>query len=251
MLNFLIADDEQLARETVCMLLSNHGGFGQVWEAETGTQALDLARKHQPDIVLLDIELPGMTGIEVAKGITHECVIIFITAFDEFAVTAFELNAVDYLLKPFEDQRFYDAIEKAQRLANERQPTDYQKINAVVNQLLHVNNKTYKERLVIRDPGRIRLIDVCSVKYVTGAGNYAEVHLDDGNHVLHRETLTALESQLNPDEFVRIHRSTIVRRSAISELRPNDKGDYSVILTSGETLTLSLSNKDKLEELTG
>ena len=108
-----------------------------------------------------------------------------------------------------------------------------------------------KSRLVVRDPGRIRLIDVKHVNYITGAGNYVELHLVDGKTVLHRETMTALEQQLDPDVFIRIHRSSIVRRSFVTELRPNDKGDYTVILESGDLLTLSRRNRDKIEALTG
>lgn len=230
MLNILIADDESLARETIKMLLSSQQDVAQVFEAEDGNQALALANKLKPQIIFLDIEMPGITGIELAKNLPSECVVIFATAYNEFAVSAFELNAIDYLLKPFDDDRFYAALDRARNRLREEQLEDYSKISEAIQQMLHEQQKPYRERLVIRDPGRIRLVDVEQINYITGAGNYAEIHLNDGKQILHRETLSSLEEQLDPTIFVRIHRSSIVRRSCISELRPNDKGDYSVIL---------------------
>lgn len=250
MLNVLIADDESLARETVKMLLKSLDDVGQIYEAADGKQALELAQQHLPKLVVLDIEMPGISGIELARLLPSECVVVFATAYNEFAVAAFELSAVDYILKPFDDERFFQAIEKARKKIDEKSAQDYSKIGEIVQQMLSEQHKPYRERLVIRDPGRIRLIDVSQIQYITGAGNYAEVHLSDGKQVLHRETLSALETQLDPSQFVRIHRSSIVRRSCITELRPNDKGDYSVILQNGEVLTLSRRNRDKLDELT-
>lgn len=250
MLNILIADDESLARETIKMLLSNQQDVAKIFEAEDGNQALALAEQFKPQIIFLDIEMPGITGIELAKNLPSDCVVIFATAYNEFAVTAFELNAIDYLLKPFDDDRFYAALERARTRLREEQLEDYSKISEAIQQMLHEQQRPYRERLVIRDPGRIRLVDVEQINYITGAGNYAEIHLNDGKQILHRETLSSLEEQLDPNVFVRIHRSSIVRRSCISELRPNDKGDYSVILHTGEVLTLSRRNRAKLEELT-
>lgn len=250
MYKVLVADDESLARETIKLLLSEQQEIDKVYEAADGNEALKLAELHHPQIVFLDIEMPGMSGIELAKKLPNDCVVVFATAFNEYAVTAFELNAIDYLLKPFEDERFYAALERAKLRFKEEKQQDYSKISEAIQHILSGNSKTYRERLVIRDPGRIRLVDVEHIDYITGAGNYAEIHLQDGKQVLHRETLSALEEQLDPNTFVRIHRSSIVRRSCISELRPNDKGDYSVILHNGEVLTLSRRNRAKLEELT-
>ncbi len=250
MYKVLVADDESLARETIKLLLSEQHEIAEVIEAADGNEALQLAELHHPQIVFLDIEMPGMSGIELAKRLPEDCVVVFATAFNEYAVTAFELNAIDYLLKPFEDERFYAALERAKQRFKEDKQQDYSKISEAIQHILNGQNKTYRERLVIRDPGRIRLVDVDHIDYITGAGNYAEIHLQDGKQVLHRETLSALEEQLDPSIFVRIHRSSIVRRSCISELRPNDKGDYSVILHNGEVLTLSRRNRAKLEELT-
>ncbi|MCC2617887.1 LytTR family DNA-binding domain-containing protein [Aestuariibacter halophilus] len=250
MLKVLIADDEGLARDTVKLLLEEQSDIGMVLEAEDGLQARDMVIQHQPDIVILDIEMPGLSGIDVAREIPSSSIVIFATAYNEHAVAAFELNAIDYLLKPFEDERFFRALERARTKYRENHQQDYAKISNALQGLLAEQHQPFKTRLVIREPGRIRLVDVDQIEFITGAGNYAEIHLLDGKQVLQRETLTTLETQLDPEVFVRIHRSSIVRRSAVTELRPNDKGDYSVILRSGEVLTLSRRNRSKLEELT-
>lgn len=250
MLKVLIADDEYLARETVKLLLKSAPDVVEIYEAEDGNQALVLANQYQPDIVILDIEMPGISGIELAKHLPKDSIVIFATAYTEHALDAFEINAIDYILKPFDDERFFMAFDRAREKHKDDEIQDYSKISEMIQQMALEKQKQYRERLVIRDPGRIRLIDVDQIDYITGAGNYAEIHLSDGSHMLHRETLSALEEQLDPAVFVRIHRSSIVRRSCISELRPNDKGDYSVILQNGDVLTLSRRNRTKLDELT-
>lgn len=250
MLNVLIADDEHLARETIKLLLKDQDDITNVYEAEDGNQALLLANEFKPNVVFLDIEMPGISGIQLAKHIPSDCVIIFATAYNEHAVEAFELNALDYILKPFDDDRFYLALDRARQKIKDDHQQDYSKLSELIQQMASEQPRRYRERLVIRDPGRIRLVDVTHIDYITGAGNYAEIHLSDGKTVLHRETLSTLEDQLDPAEFVRIHRSSIVRRSVITELRPNDKGDYSVFLQNGEVLTLSRRNRAKLDELT-
>jgi two-component system LytT family response regulator len=249
-LKVLIADDEKLARETIRMLLAEQDDVREIYEAENGKKALALAMELKPDVLFLDIEMPGMSGVEVAKLLPEGIVVIFVTAFNEYAVAAFELNAVDYLLKPFDDERFYEALNKVRARVESVGNKDYSKVGQLLQKMLDEQENQYKRRVIIRDPGRIRLIDVDQINYISGAGNYAEIHLREGRHVLHRETLSVLEEQLDPKVFVRIHRSTIVRRSIICELRPNDKGDYSVVLESGEMLTLSRRNRAKLEELT-
>ena len=250
MLKVFIADDEALARATIKSLLVDSAEIGEIYEVDTGKRVLELYEQYQPDIIFLDIEMPGLSGIEVAKRLPPQCAIIFVTAFNEYAVTAFEINAIDYLLKPFDDERFHYSLEKAIKRVKENQFEDYAKVSNLIQQLLSEKHSQFKDRLVVRDPGRIRLIDVEQISYIIGAGNYAEIHLSDGKQILHRETLSTLETQLDPAIFVRIHRSSIVRRSSIVELRPNEKGDYSVILKSGDILTLSRRNRAKLDDLT-
>jgi two-component system LytT family response regulator len=249
MLKVLIADDENLARETLKILLATIPGVIEVYEAESGTEALALGNQHKPDIVILDIEMPGISGIELSKHLHKDCTVIFATAYNEYAVEAFDLNAIDYILKPFDDDRFYIAFERAREKHRDEASQDYEKLSQTIQQIMADKQTQYRQRIIVRDPGRIRLIDVALINYISGAGNYAEIHLSDGKQVLHRETLTVLESQLDPNDFVRIHRSSIVRRNYIVELRPNDKGDYTVIMQGGETLTLSRRNRSKLDEL--
>lgn len=248
MLNVLIVDDEPLARECVALLLKDEPMISNVHQAGSGNEAMLIAEQHTIHLAFLDMQMPGMSGLHLAKELPDSCMRVFITAYDQFALPAFEVNAIDYLLKPFSDERFKQALKKVfSKLPG------LSEANSMAQQSPQpaTSNVEYKNRLVVRDPGRIRLIDVDTVNYITGAGNYAELHLCDGKTVLHRETMTALEQQLDPDVFIRIHRSSIVRRTFVSELRPNDKGDYTVILESGDLLTLSRRNRDKIEALTG
>ncbi|MCW8109799.1 LytTR family DNA-binding domain-containing protein [Alteromonas ponticola] len=248
--NVLVVDDEILARETVKVLLAHDKDIGIIWEADDAQSALEISHAKSPDIVILDIEMPGLSGIELAKKLPLHCVIVFASAFSEFALPAFEVNAIDYLLKPFSDERFFESIARAkERLAALHEPQS-SALSSAVLEFIEQHQNTYKKRIIIKDPGRIRFVDIDQIAFITGAGNYAELHMLDGSHFLHRETLSNLEHQLNPKDFVRIHRSSIVRRDCIAELRPNEKGDYAVILDSGEKLTMSRRNRDKINELT-
>lgn len=249
MINVLIADDEHLARETIKYLLKGQAGIGRVVEAENGNRAAQLCQQDSFDIIFLDIQMPGKTGIEVANNISSDSVIIFATAYDQYAIEAFELNAIDYLLKPFDDERFYKAFDKAKQKVAAKQSTDFSRVSQLIEQLSSQKDVKFKSRLITKEPGKIKLIEVEQIEYVLGAGNYADIYFFDGSHILHRETLTSLEKQLDPALFVRIHRSSIVRKESVKELRANDNGDYSVIVKSGHQLTLSRRNKDKLNIL--
>ncbi|MCC2617885.1 LytTR family DNA-binding domain-containing protein [Aestuariibacter halophilus] len=248
MLKVLVADDEPIARNIIVMLLEQDGEVSDIREARDGNEALQLANDWQPDIIFLDIQMPGQTGLQLAEKLPPDSVVVFVTAYDEFAVNAFDLCAVDYLLKPFEDERFRVALSKAREQLSHR-TQHHENLQVLLQYAMSERRQSYKSRLVVKEPGRIRLIDVSNINYIAGAGNYAEVHLLDDGMILHRETLSSLERQLDPDVFVRIHRSSIVRRDSICELRPNIKGDYEVILKSGDSLTLSRRNKDRLADM--
>lgn len=249
MYKVMIADDERIARNIIKLLLREQADIGEVIEAKDGNQALEYAVKFQPNIIFLDIQMPGQSGIQLADKLPAGSSVIFITAYDKYAVEAFELCAIDYLLKPFPDSRFYSALDKVRRRLQDERQQDHIQTGQLLNHLSTEKGNEYRSRLIVKEPGRIRFIEVENINYIAGAGNYAEVHLFNGNCILHRETLTNLEAQLNPNDFVRIHRSSLVRRKSICELKPNDKGDYSVLLKSGEQLTLSRRNKAKLNEL--
>lgn len=248
MLKILVADDEPLARESIVALLHKDSDSYEVTQAKDGQEALDIAWQEKPDILFLDIQMPVITGIDVAAELPAETIVIFTTAYDEYAVKAFELNAIDYLLKPFKNARLYESLAKAKRQMDDQIYLDQRAIKAL-NQDLKTHTSQYKDRIVIREPKRVRFVDVNNVKYIAGAGNYAELHLFNAGSILYRETLSNLEELLNPVEFRRIHRSTIVRLSAVSELQPNYQGDYTVLLTSGEQLMLSRRYKDKLQDV--
>lgn len=248
MLKILVADDEPLARESIAALLDKDGGEYQVFLANDGEQALELAWQERPQLLFLDIQMPGATGIEVAAELPPETVVVFTTAYDEYAVKAFELNAIDYLLKPFKNARLFEALGKAKRQIDEQAYLDQRAINALSKDL-NASNSGFKDRIVIREPKRVRFVDVSTVKYISGAGNYAELHLYNGGSILYRETLSNLEAVLDPKDFRRIHRSTIVRLSSVAELQPNYQGDYTVLLNSGEQLMLSRRYKDKLQDI--
>lgn len=249
MLKVLIADDERIARDIIALLLTDQVGIESIDQASDGEQVMKNVQCNRPDIIFLDIQMPGKTGIQVAELIDPSIVIVFVTAYDEYAIEAFKLNATDYLLKPFEDERFFAAWERAKTNVLNRVESDYRQLAAVLNYIKAEKHHNYKSRLLIKEPGRIRFIDVEQINFIAGAGNYAELHLFDNKVVLYRETLNSLEAQLDSNIFIRIHRSTIVRRASILELRPNEKGDYLVLLKSGDSLSLSRRNKSKLHEL--
>lgn len=248
MINVLVVDDEPLARDSIKVLLGKLSDVNLMGEASDGASALALIDQLKPDLVFLDIQMPVMTGIELARLLSQGPHIIFTTAYDQYALEAFEVQAIDYLLKPFDDERFFKALGKARERINSQQLPDYTQLM----QLLDTQPDKYLDKVIIRDPGRIRILHLDEVCWIGGAGNYVELHLfEKGKSVLHRDTMTSMEEKLDPKVFIRIHRSSIVRISEVCELRPNDKGDYSVWLKNGEKLTLSRRHKHKFQDILG
>lgn len=242
-LSCLIVDDEPLARAGIRHLLNQQHQFEIAAEADNGTDALRLAELHQPDIIFLDIQMPGLDGLNVFKQLANNPVVIFCSAYAEHAVKAFELSAVDYLLKPFSPDRFQQALLKACSRIIER-------LNR--SQPVAVAESSYIDRITIRDPGRLRIVEVTDISWIESAGNYIELHVySQRKSYLLRETMAALEKKLDPAIFARIHRSSIVRKSDIVELRPGDKGDADVILKCGTVLTMSRRHRPALAELFG
>ncbi|MCW8109106.1 LytTR family DNA-binding domain-containing protein [Alteromonas ponticola] len=248
MYKVLVADDERIARQLIVNLLAQESDIATIVEARDGNEALELAHGQQPDIVFLDIQMPGQTGIELAAKLPTHCAIIFVSAYEGFAIDAFELCAADYILKPFDDARFYKALDKARTHLQTRLHIDRDSMAEFFSHVMSEQHNKYKSRLVVKETGRIRFINVESINYIEGAGNYVDVHLNDGSQLLHRETLTRLESQLDPTVFARIHRSTIVRQSNIKELKPANRGDYEVTMKSGDRLILSRRHKFRLSD---
>lgn len=232
----LIADDEAPARRLVRSYLGGREGVEVVAEAENGLEVVDAVRSLEPDLVILDIHMPGMTGFEAidAIGAEHMPAVIFATAYDEFALRAFDVNAVDYLLKPYSRERFERAFDRA--LA---QRTSLEPLLASLPRAPHL------ERIVVRKGERLFFVAARDILHLSAEGNYVRVHTADGAHLV-RGTLADLEARLDPAHFARIHRSGLVNIDAIQEVRTHVHGDYLVVLKNGELVRLSRRYRERL-----
>ncbi len=245
----LIVDDEPLAREKVKRLLRDEDNVEIIGECGDGKEALSAIKNLSPDLVFLDIQMPEMTGFEVLKyiGASRLPVVIFATAYDQYALQAFDVHALDYLLKPFNRERFHRAVTRARELIGSHDPDNLDKrLRALLADLK--TEKKYLERLVIKSVGRVFFIKINEIDWIEAAGNYVKLHVGRESHML-RETMNGLESKLDPEKFLRIHRSTLVNIDRIKELHPLFSGDYTVMLQNGAELTLSRSYRDRLLEL--
>lgn len=284
----LVVDDEMLGRQRVEDLLKAEPAVQVVGFAENGEAAIAAIRSLHPDIVLLDVQMPGKTGLDVVRtvGPNDMPVTIFVTAFDQHALKAFELAAIDYLVKPFDDERFEQAFQRARR------QVELQDVDRVSGQLLSLLQGTrtgmqatshahdavsgnhsesalagvtpaadttsaaetpkqpYLERIAVEMRGQVRVVPVKQVEYITASGPYAELHVGDKRYVL-RERMQTLEERLDPSKFFRIHRSAIVRLDLIETLLRNPGGDYGVQLKSGVKLKVSRSRFEELEKQMG
>lgn len=251
LIRVLLVDDEPLARSMMREMLQGDAQVEIVGESVNGREALEAIHAFAPDLVFLDVQMPELGGFEVlanlpAGRIPH---VIFVTAYDQYAVRAFEVNALDYLLKPFDQDRFNNSWQRARaRILGERNGGMDQRILALLEDL-KAGNK-YLERLVIKAGGRIYFLDINEIDWIEAEGNYVSVHCAKKAHLL-RETISSLESQLDPKKFVRIHRSSIVRIASIRELQPWFHGEYRVNLENGTQLALSRNYRDKLQEALG
>ncbi|HEX6307584.1 MAG TPA: LytTR family DNA-binding domain-containing protein [Longimicrobiales bacterium] len=245
----VIVDDEPLAREGVRLHLEAEPDIEVIGEAGSGEEAVTLIETVRPDLIFLDVQMPGLDGFGVleALGPAHMPVTIFTTAYDQFALRAFDAHAIDYVLKPYDAERFRNAIQRARtQLSGRRKVQLDDRLDSLLDELRTRNQ--YLERLVVRSGGRILILRVADIDWVEAASNYVRLHAG-GREYLLRETMTALESKLDPADFVRIHRSTIVRVDRIRELEPLFQGDYVVILDDNTRLTSSRGYREKLQEL--
>ena len=244
-LRTLIVDDEPIARRRVRRLLREDPDIEVVGECGDGQSAIDAIASVRPDLIFLDVQMPGLDGFDVVQRLVPERpAIVFVTAFDRYAIQAFDAHAIDYLLKPFTRERFRVALERAR----ERLVAGNASFRALIDQL-RVRPR-YLSRLAVRTRGRIVLLDVESIDWLQAADNYVTVHAGSSEYLL-RDTLSALEDQLDPNRFVRIHRSTIVRLERVVELQPATHGDFDVRLRDGTALTLSRTWREKLERALG
>lgn len=239
-LRVLIADDEFLARQRLEDLLAKEENIEIVAMATDGPSAVDAIRGLRPDLVFLDVKMPGKTGIDVASELGAELpVTIFVTAFDQHAVKAFELEAIDYLVKPFDDDRFEQAFRRARR-------------NVLLRRAENGSGEPprYLERIPVELRGQVRAVRVEDIDYITASGPYAELHLGDRTFAV-RERMQALEEKLDPARFLRIHRSAIVRLEMIDAFLRSPGGDYGVRLKNGVELSVSRSRREEVEERLG
>ena len=238
-LNALIVDDEPLGRERVRSLLAQRSDVVAHGEATNGSEAVDLLRTTAFGLVFLDIQMPHKSGFEVIEsvGVAAMPPIIFVTAFDEHALAAFEVHALDYLLKPFSPERFHEAVDRALTLA--AQP-DMGEFTSKVQELLGGLGSAAKplSRLMVRNGDRIEFVKVVDVDWIEAAGNYANLHVGKRSMLI-RQTMKSLEERLDPEQFMRIHRSSIVNIARIKDVQAMFNGDHEVRLVDGTRLTLS------------
>jgi two-component system LytT family response regulator len=231
----LIVDDEQLARQRVRLLLAEEPDVRVVGESGDGFEAVDQIQATRPDLVVLDVQMPDMDGFEVLRRVPQAVlpVVIFTTAYDQHALRAFEVNALDYLLKPFKPARFKDAVRRARDLiANKHAGVAARGLLALLGQMPATAGQL--TRLAVKTPGKVRFVDVDQIQAIEAAGKYAVVHVGRENHAL-RESMSSLESHLPPQRFLRISRSVIVNMDQIQELQPMFKGENLVVLKSGKS----------------
>ena len=257
-IRILIADDEALARDRIADLLAHEANVSIVGTASTGLEAIEAIRTLHPDLVFLDVQMPGRTGLEVVDDIGAEKMpaTIFVTAFDKFALNAFDRAAVDYLVKPFDDDRFAQAFRRARKMIELEQ---VQEVTQRLLSLLHEPQpeaapappkNDYLERISVESRGQVRVVPVDKVDYITADGPYAELHVGDRVFAI-RERMQTLDERLDPEVFFRIHRSAIVRIDRIDTLLRHPGGDYGVRLKNGTELSLSRGRRDELEQKLG
>ena len=235
-LRVLIADDEPLARQRLRTLAAEEPNVRVVGECATGRAAVDGLRAQEADVAFLDVQMPEGNAFDVIRevGPDRMPVVVFVTAYDRYALRAFEVHAVDYLLKPFDRARFREALRRARLQVQARAGAGVA--------------ATGTERLAVRSSSRVSLVRVNDLDYVESCGNYVRLHCGDERHLM-RETMTALEARLDPRRFARIHRCILVNLDRVKELHPLFHGDWMVVLRSGVRLSLSRNYRDRVPEL--
>jgi two-component system LytT family response regulator len=265
-LRVLVVDDEPLARQRVIDMLRHEPNVEVVGEIDNGVRAVHAIRREHPDLVFLDVQMPGTNGLEVVREIGPEVMpaTIFVTAYDRHALAAFDLAAVDYLVKPFDDERFEQAFRRARRLIELQ---EVERLRARLLSVLQGGGETatadgtapapvapphggYLERIPVEMRGKVRVVPVSEIDYIVASGPYAELYAGDRKHLI-RESMQNLEERLDPGVFIRVHRSIIVRIEQIATLHKAPGGDYEVELKSGRRLRVSRSRLESLEKKLG
>ncbi len=259
----LVVDDEPLAREGIRLRLEREAGFEVVGECANGLEAVEAIHDLAPDLVFLDVQMPGLNGFEVLEEVDprQAPVIVFVTAYDEFALRAFEVHALDYVLKPFDDDRFAATLRRVrERVAERHAGRVGERLSGLMAELglgsgapaaagdEAAEARCYAERLVVRDGARIAFVPVAELDRVEADGDYVRLVCGARQHLI-RRTMAQMEARLDPARFVRIHRSAIVAVDRIRELRPSFRGEYAVLLHDGTRLNLSRGYRSRLQHL--
>jgi two-component system LytT family response regulator len=248
-LRVLIVDDEALARTRVRKMLAEEAEVEVLGECANGPEAIAAIRQHRPDLVFLDVQMPEVSGFDVLRALAPDEIpaVIFVTAHDEHAIEAFEVHALDYLLKPFKQSRFQEALQRAREHLASR---DVRALNQRLTDWLNAPKAESPclTRLAVKSGERTVFIKVEDVDYIESAGNYAILHVGKESHIL-RETLTNLEAKLSPRLFLRVNRSALVNLTRVKELQPALRGDHVVILKDGKQLALTRGVREIQERL--
>ena len=244
----LIIDDEPLARQRIRDLLVNEKEIDVAGESGNGVEAVAMIHDKKPDLIFLDVQMPEMDGFQVVENIKPEMMphIIFVTAYDQYALRAFEVHALDYLLKPFDQDRFQKALDRAKKQIEFQKDGDF---SYRLKELLHEikSDDTYLERLIIKSEGRIFFVKTDEIDWIEAAGNYVTLHVGNEEHLM-RDTMNSMEKKLDPKKFFRVHRSKIVNFECIKEIKPWFNGEYLIVLNDDSQLTLSRKYRERLKD---
>jgi two-component system, LytTR family, response regulator len=246
MIHVVVADDEVLARQKLRQLLREEADLEIVGEGATASETIELVRIAEPELLFLDIRMPGMDGFDIlgelsASSSCHMPCIIFTTAYDQYAVRAFEIHAVDYLLKPFSSERFRSAIQRV------RDQLSGPGLRAGQTNGRAKESIPYTTRIVFKSRGRILFLPVSEIRWISAEENYVRICTETESHLL-RETMAHLEERLDPQMFLRVHRSSIVNLQYVKEVRTEPGGDFSVVLVSGQKVAMSRSYRSRVSE---
>ena len=256
MIRALIVDDERMARKRLRTLLAKEPDVEVIGECGDGSAAIDAIRGERPDVVFLDVQMPELDGFDVLRALREEemPLVVFVTAYDQYAVEAFRVNALDYLAKPFDRARFDETLRRVRRqiaMTRGGSPTAaaelHQKLSALLTHLERLDRgEGYSPRLMVKHGGRVTFLRVDEIDWIEAAGNYVKIHAGPSTHLLH-ESLAGLAERLDPAQFARVHRSTIVNLDRIREVQPWFHGDSIMILRDGTRLTVSRTYRASLD----
>jgi two-component system LytT family response regulator len=248
----LVVDDEPLARTGIVDLVSRDPAFQVVGQCGDGPSAIRAIREHAPDLVLLDIQMPAPNGFEVIEAIGPDIMppVIFVTAFDQFAVRAFEVHALDYLLKPFDDERFQAALDRVKRQSADQLAEMSRRLAALLAEATVYPAKGRLERVVVKKPHHTVLVPIETIDWIEAADYCVKIHAQGQTHVI-RESMQKMEERLDPNRFFRAHRSGIVNLDRLKEVQPTPQGEHVLVLQDGARIRLSRARRAALEERLG